>query len=273
MPLHHSLAPVGIFSGLLRQRSLVVQLVKREILGRYRGSFFGLLWSFVNPVLMLTVYTFVFSVVFQARWGGGTGSKTEFALLLFSGLIVFNLFAECISAAPGLILSHANYVKRVVFPLEILPWVSLGSALFHAGISFLVLLAALVITNHAPGLMVLWLPVLLAPLLLLIVGLAWGLSATGVFLRDIGQMVSMLLTVLMFMSPIFYPTSALPEAARDWLFLNPLCFIIEQVREIVIWNRAPDLAGLGLYALFATAVAWGGFAWFQKTRRGFADVV
>jgi lipopolysaccharide transport system permease protein len=197
----------------------------------------------------------------------------EFALVLFAGLIVFNLFAECVSAAPNLVVSNTNYVKKVVFPLEILPWVTLGSALFHGGISLLVLVAALLFAGM-PLTASAWLtPLVVAPLLLLIIGLCWLLASIGVFVRDVSQMVGMVLTVLMFMSPIFYPVSALPEGVRVWLFLNPLSFIIEQVREVLIWGHAPDWAGLGLYALCALAVAWAGFVWFQKTRKGFADVL
>ncbi|MBP9217551.1 MAG: ABC transporter permease [Sterolibacterium sp.] len=259
-----------------RHRHLLGQLIRREVLGRYRGSFLGLLWSFVNPALMISVYTFVFSVVFQARWGAsasGSSNRIEFALLLFAGLIVFNLFAECLSQAPSLILNHTSYVKRVVFPLEILPWVTLGSALFHAGINLLVLLVAMTLTGQPPGWMALCWPLVIAPLLLLILGLTWLLASIGVFLRDIGQLVSMALTALMFMSPIFYPASALPAAFRDWLFLNPLTLIIEQTRAVLIDHRPPDLLALGLYTALALAIAWLGFAWFQKTRKGFADVV
>ena len=261
------------FVNFWQHRSLIMQLVKREVLGRYRGSFFGLLWSFVNPVLMLTVYTFVFSVVFQARWGVASSSRFEFALVLFAGLIVFNLFAECVSAAPGLILGNVNYVKKVVFPLEILPWVSLGSALFHACISLAVLLAALVLAGMQVSATTLLLPAVIAPLLLLIIGAAWLLASVGVFVRDIGQVVSMALTVLMFMSPIFYPASALPEGVRNWLFLNPLTFIIEQTRDVLIWGKLPDWPGLTAYAACELSFTWAGFFWFQKTRKGFADVI
>ncbi len=197
-----------------RHRHLLGQLIRREVLGRYRGSFLGLLWSFVNPALMISVYTFVFSVVFQARWGAsasGSSNRIEFALLLFAGLIVFNLFAECLSQAPSLILNHTSYVKRVVFPLEILPWVTLGSALFHAGINLLVLLVAMTLTGQPPGWMALCWPLVIAPLLLLILGLTWLLASIGVFLRDIGQLVSMALTAL---SPVQSTTrSNLPRSA------------------------------------------------------------
>lgn len=264
-----------------RQRQLLWQLTQRDVLLRYRGSLFGLLWSFVTPLLMLAVYTFVFTVVFKARWGGagtaeelaGSGGRLEFAVLLFAGLIAFNLFAECIAKAPGLILAHTSYVKRVVFPLHILPWVSLGSALFHALISLLVLLLAMLVDGQRPGLMALWLPLVLLPFGLLVMGLSWFLAALGVYLRDIGQVVGLLLTALMFLSPIFYPLTALPESVRGWLFLNPLSFIIEQLRRVLVWDQAPQWPGLALYAGLALLVAWLGLAFFEKTRRGFADVL
>lgn len=274
--MEHSPTPTGFFvmlSSGWRYRSLLLQLIRREVAGRYRGSFLGMLWTFVNPVLMLAVYTFVFSVVFQARWGGGSGDQFEFALILFAGLIVFNLFSECVSRSPGLILANANYVKKVIFPLEILPWVSLGSALFHASVNLAVLLAFLVVVGHEVPWTVLLLPLVLLPMLLLIMGLSWLLASIGVFVRDIGQFIGMLMTVLMFLSPIFYPISALPESVRGWLFLNPLSFIIEQARDVVIWGKLPDWSGLALYTGLALPAAWAGFYWFQKTRKGFADVL
>ncbi|TRZ70653.1 MAG: ABC transporter permease [Rhodocyclaceae bacterium] len=262
-----------LYFSLWRYRPLVLQMAKREIAGRYRGSFLGLLWSFVNPVLMLAVYTFVFSIVFQARWRNDGGDRFEFALVLFAGLIVFNLFSECVTRAPGLILANANYVKKVIFPLEILPWVSLCSALFHAAVNLAVLMIFLVVVGNGVPATVLLLPLVILPLFLLIMGVSWLLASIGVFIRDVGQFVGMLMTVLMFMSPIFYPVSALPESVRGWLFLNPLTFIIEQARDVAIWGKLPDWEGLALYTLLATGVAWAGLVWFQKTRKGFADVL
>ncbi len=248
-------------------------MVKREVIGRYRGSFLGLLWSFVNPVLMLTIYTFVFGFVFKARWGQGDIDQFEFALVLFTGLIVFNLFSECISRAPGLILANVNYVKKVIFPLEILPWIALGSALFHAGISLGVLFIFLAALGHDFSWAMLWLPVVLLPFLLLIMGLSWLIASVGVFIRDAGQVVGMALTVLMFMSPIFYPLSALPESVSHYLFLNPLTFIVEQVRNILIWGQPPKWNDLAIYSVVSISVSWLGLLWFEKTRKGFADVL
>ena len=266
-------SPKEMFISLWRNRALAKALVTREVVGRYRGSVFGILWSFFNPVVMLAVYTFVFSVVFKARWNAGSDSKTEFALVLFAGLIVFNLFSECINRAPSLILANVNYVKKVVFPLEILPWVALGSALFHALISLCVWLLAYLILFGLPHLTVLYLPLIVLPLLLFIMGLAWALASLGVFLRDVSQFIGIVTMTLMFLSPIFYPATALPEKFRRLLFINPLTPAIEQARDVLFWGRQPDFSLLAIYLLASLAMAWLGFAWFQKTRKGFADVL
>lgn len=268
-----SISPKELVASLWRNRGLVRALIHREVVGRYRGSVMGILWSFFNPLLMLLVYTFVFSVIFKARWSTGSDSKTEFALVLFAGLIVFNLFAECFTRAPSLVLSNVNYVKKVVFPLEVLPWVALGSALFHASVSLVVWLLAYLVLFGVPHATVLLLPLVLLPLALLTVGLTWALASLGVYLRDVSQFVGSLTTVLMFLSPIFFPVSALPEKFRQLLLLNPLTPAIEQVREVLYWGKVPSMGMLLLYFFGAALVAWLGFAWFQKTRKGFADVL
>jgi lipopolysaccharide transport system permease protein len=268
-----SIAPSEMVRSLWRNRHLIRSLVNREVVGRYRGSFMGILWSFFNPIFMLLVYTFVFSVVFKARWNSGSDSKTEFALVLFAGLLVFNLFSECFNRAPLLVLSNVNYVKKVVFPLEVLPWIALGSALFHAMISLSVWLTAYVIFVGLPQLTILWLPFAVLPLVLFIMGLSWALSAAGVYLRDISQLTGMATTTLLFVSPIFYPASSLPEKYREILYLNPLTPTIEMVRDVLYWGKAPNIILLATYTLSASFIAWTGFAWFQKTRKGFADVI
>lgn len=270
---HFSASPVEMFTSLWRNRELIKASAKREVLGRYRGSFLGLLWSFFNPLFMLAVFTFVFSVIFQARWGGGSGSKTEFALVLFAGLIVFNLFAECINRAPGLILSNTNYVKKVVFPLEILPFVGLLSALFHALISLGVWLIAYAIFFGIPHLTVFYLPLVLLPFCLFLMGLCWALASLGVFLRDVSQFIGVLTTALLFLSPILYPVSAFPEDYRHILYLNPLTIVVEQTRDVLFWGKTPNFFMLGIYWIVTLGIAWLCFAWFQKTRKGFADVL
>ena len=256
-----------------RNRSLILAIIKREVIGRYRGSFLGIIWSFFHPLFLLAVFTFVFSAIFKAQWSGGSGSKTEFALVLFNGLIVFNLFAECINRAPGLILTNLNYVKKVVFPLEILPWVILGAAMFHALVSIAVWLIAYSLLFGVPHPTIFLLPLVFLPLTLLIMGLSWLLASLGVYLRDVSQFVSILTTVLLFLSPIFYPASALPDKYRPFLLLNPLMPAIEQTRNVLFWGKFPNVALFGVYLLATACIAWLGFAWFQKTRKGFADVL
>ena len=266
-------SPRALLASAWTHRTLIYQLGKRDVVGRYRGSVAGLAWSFLNPLLMLAVYTFVFAVVFQARWQGATDGKGSFAVILFIGVLVHGIFAECLNRAPGLILANANYVKRVMFPLEILPWVSMGSALFHALVSLLVLLIAQVYVLGGIPPTALLLPVVLAPLVLTTVGLAWIFSAFGVYLRDIGQTTVVITTVALFLSPVFYPVTALPEEYRFLFLLNPLTFIIEQSREVLIWGRLPDWRGLAIYAVASLAVSSAGFWVFQRMRRGFADVL
>jgi len=266
---------IALISSMWRNRQLIVQMSKREVVGRYKGSAMGLAWSFFNPVFMLTVYTFVFSEIFKSRWGGvgGDDSKTQFAVVLFVGMIVLSLFSEVVNRAPGLILSNVNYVKKVVFPLEILPIIATGAALFHSLISLGVLLLAFALFNGYLHWTAIFTPLVLFPLVILTLGLAWVLASLGVFLRDVGQTIGIITTVLMFLSPVFYPVTAVPERFRAFIMANPLTFIIEQAREVLIWGHLPDWVGLGIYTFAATVFAWIGFALFQKTRKGFADVL
>lgn len=250
-----------------------MQMTRREVVGRYRGSIMGLAWSFFNPILMLVVYTFVFSVVFKARWGTEVESQTSFAIVLFVGMIVYGLFAEIANRAPGLILSNVNYVKKVIFPLEILPVIGMGAALFHALISFCVLLAAILLINGTLAWTAIFFPLVILPLLVSTLGIAWFLASVGVFVRDVGQTIGIFTTVLMFVSPVFYPISALPENFQIWLMLNPLTFVIEQSRAVMIFGKQPDWTGLGIYSSVSLLIAWAGYWWFQKTRKGFADVL
>lgn len=265
--------PIEMIVSLWRNRSLIHASVKREVLGRYRGSALGILWSFFNPLFMLTIYTFVFSEVFKARWSTGSESKGEFALVLFAGLIIFSFFAECINRAPGLILCNPNYVKKVVFPLEIIPFTGLLSATYHMLISLVVWLVAYIFLSGIPHATVLLLPLVILPFAFFIMGLSWALASLGVFLRDVSQFIGVLVTTLMFLSPIFYPASALPENYRKIVYLSPLTFVIEATRDILYWGKLPNLTVLAIFWLIAGLIAWLGFAWFQKTRKGFADVI
>jgi len=268
-------SPVALAKSLWRNRQLIVQMTKREVVGRYKGSSMGLAWSFLNPVFMLVVYTFVFSEIFKSRWGGvgGDDSKTQFAVVLFVGMIVLSLFSEVLNRAPSLILSNVNYVKKVVFPLEILPVIAMGAALFHSLVSLGVLLIAFAVFNGFVHWTAVFIPLVVLPLVIITLGLAWMLASLGVFLRDVGQTIGILTTVLTFLSPVFYPVTAVPERFRPFIMANPLTFIIEQARAVLIWGQLPNWPGLGIYTLAAAAIAWAGYAWFQKTRKGFADVL
>lgn len=271
----HASQPTSLFAlvkSLWHNRQLIMQMTKREVIGRYKGSVMGLAWSFFNPVFMLVVYTFVFSVIFKSRWGGDE-SRTLFAVVLFVGMIVLGLFSEVVNRAPSLILSNVNYVKKVVFPIEILPVIAMGAALFHSLVSLSVLLAAFVLFNGYLHWTVIFAPLIFLPLVIVTLGLAWMLAALGVFLRDVGQTIGIFTTVLMFLSPVFYPLTAVPEKFRPFIIANPLTFIIEQAREVLIWGNIPDWIGLGIYTAAAIVVAWAGYALFQKTRKGFADVL
>ena len=269
----HPVSLSALVDSVWRNRQLIAQMTKREVVGRYRGSVLGIAWSLLNPMLLLAVYTFVFSVVFKARWNTGHESKMEFAIVLFAGLIVFGLFSECINRAPGLILANPNYVKKMVFPLEIMPFVLLGVSTFHAVISFFVLLLVYFLTHHMLHWTAIFLPVVLMPLVLIALGLSWFLASLGVFLRDLGHAILLLTTVLMFSSPVFYPITSLPEAFRKWLSLSPLAIAIEQTRDVIIWGVTPDWRSLGVMTFVCFVFAWLGFIWFQKTRRDFSDVI
>ena len=273
MSLNHTIAPRGIIVSLIIYRGLILELAQRDFVGRYKGSFMGVFWSLLNPLFMLSVYTIVFSVVFKARWGIGDESKASFAIVLFTGMIVQGLFAECLNRAPGLILAQPNYVKKVVFPLEIFPWVSLASALLNFIISFTFLAIFCVISGLGLHLTILLTPLVMAPLLLIILGLSWLFASLGVYLKDISQIMGFANTVLLFLSPVFYKASALPKEYQLLLALNPLTLPIEQLRDVMLWGNGIDWISWGVSLLISIAIFYIGFWWFQKTRKGFADVI
>lgn len=262
-------------TGLIANRQLLGQLIRREVVGRYKGSALGIFWSLLTPFFMLTVFTLVFGTVFPSRWPGASAdaSIAEYAVILFAGLTVFQLFGEVVNRAPGLVLSNGNFVKKVVFPLELLAPVALGSGLFHLGVSFVVLLFAVLIVFGAVPASALLLPLVLVPYALLILGITWFLAALGVYYRDVGQLLGPMVTALMFLSPIFYPLSALPDWLRGWITFNPIALPVEETRAVLILGRMPDLVALSIYGAIAFVIATIGFIWFQKTRKGFADVL
>lgn len=268
------LNPLHLVYTLWRHRDLIRQFTRREIEGRYRGSFLGILWSFVNPLVLLLIYTFVFGIIFKSRWPNAkTDNLSEFAVTLFCGMIAFNIFGECIGRAPLIVVGVPNYVKKVVFPLEILPISSLGTALFHAGIGLIILIAVNLVASGALLWTILFLPIVIVPLLLLTLGLSWLLASLGVFIRDINYTVGLVVQVLFFLTPIFYAVESIPPPFRSVISLNPLTPIIENIRRVVLWGIMPDWASLIVW-IFATGVTMIlGYAWFMKTKKAFADVI
>jgi lipopolysaccharide transport system permease protein len=248
-------------------------MIERDTRSRYRGSAGGMFWSAINPLLMLAVYTYFFSEVFHAKWTGAAQPKADFALILFIGLLLHGLLAETIVRAPQLIVGQPNLVRKVVFPLEILPVVGLGSAVFHFAVGLLIWLMFFVFTRGAPPATALLLPMIVIPLVLMLLGVCWMLASLGVYLRDVGHIIPFVAAVLMFASPVFYPVDALSEPFLTFVRLSPLTLPIEQARQVLIEGRMPDWLPLARYTVLAFAVAYAGFAWFQGTRKGFADVL
>ena len=263
----------GPFSAFSRYRSLTREMAVRDIRGRYRGASFGLMWSLISPFMMLCVYTLAFGYILKSRWPGASGNISEFAMILFVGLIVHGFFAEVLTRSPNLIVGNSNLVKRIIFPLHLLPWTAVLSALFHLFTNSLVFLVISAILLGQPHWTIVLLPVVVAPLAMLAIGVSWFLSALGVFLRDVGQVMGVVSTALLFLSSAIVPVSTLPSQFQIVFKLNPLTFIIDQAREVAFWGRMPDWSGLALYMLVAMVVMYAGFAFFEKTRRGFADVL
>ncbi|MEW6251513.1 MAG: ABC transporter permease [Planctomycetota bacterium] len=311
-------SPVAVFRSAWRERRLILRLARRQIEARYRGSVLGLVWAVLIPLLMLGVYTFVFSAIFPSKWtekppdpnvaessspttsaaavrdAGDSGGETlpvsaraaaaqerrglyPFVLVLFTGLILFNLFAESVNRAPGLMLENVTYIKKVIFPLEIMVWVTVLVALFNALVSGALLLLGYLAFRGVPPPAALLLPVLLIPLILLTVGLCWFLASFGVYFRDLAQFIPVLTTVLLFVSPIFYPQDSLvekvPGVLRPLVYLNPIGASVEPARLALFKGQWPDWRMLLAQTAFGWLIAWLGLAWFTKTRKGFADVV
>jgi lipopolysaccharide transport system permease protein len=266
--------PVRIVTHLWKYRDLIRQLTWREVVGRYKGSFIGLGWSFIQPLIMLCVYTFVFSVIFKARWGVESDEgKAAFALALFMGLITFSIFSEAANSAPSLVLGNVNYVKKVVFPLEILPFVRLLSALINAVFSLAVLFVGILIFNHFIHWTVLLLPLIWLPMIMFTLGCGYFLASLGVFVRDMGTIIGVLTTILFFLTPIFYPISAVPEQFRIFCRMNPIAIFVEDARRVVLWGLFPDWPWFFFGMALSVAVLIFGFVWFMKSKKAFADVI
>lgn len=270
---NYSSNPTLIILSLLSNYNLIKLLTYRDILGRYKGSFLGILWSFFNPIVMLIVYSFVFSVIFKSKWGFESGSKVDFAMALFVGLMLFNFFAEVLNKSPTLILTNVNYVKKVIFPLEVLPIIVVMSALFHLAINFFVFFLAFNFIYGISHPSLFFVPLLIPPLIIFSLGFSFLLSALGVYLRDLSHLITILLTMLMFLTPIFYPIEMVPETYQKFIYLNPLTSLIEAMRNIFFTGRFPNIWILALNYLFSFIFLFFSFFYFQKTRKGFADVI
>lgn len=268
------LNPLAMVRNLLKHRDLIRQFTKRDIAGRYQGSILGLIWSFVNPLVLLLIYTFVFGVVFQSRWPNAkTNNLGEFAVILFCGLSTFNIFSEAINRSTSIIISSQSYVKKVVFPLEIFPIILFNTALFHGAISFFILLVANLIMGGAIYWTILLLPIVLLPMYFLSLGLMWLLSSLGVFVRDVGYTIGLILQVLIFLTPIFYTIDSIPQSLRWVVELNPLTQIVNNIRSIVLWGDVPNWQSYFVWLIIDIVIMILGYAWFMKTKKAFADVI
>lgn len=261
----------GPLADLLVHRNLLRTLVARDVSARYQGSTFGLLWAIATPLLMFCAYWFFLGIVMGARWGGAR--PEHFPLMLFAGLLVHQFVAEVLNRASSLIVGHATYVSKVVFPIQVLAWMTVATAGFNLLVSCAILLLGQFAVLGAAPVTWMWLPLVLLPLLPMLAGFSWFLSSLGVYLRDIEQVVPLAVTMLMFLSPIFYSVEMVPERFRSVIWLNPLTSVIEQVRRVTVLGMAPDLGELALFTVVGLAVMLAGYWWFERTRKGFADVL
>jgi len=260
---------------LYRHRQLIYTLAKKDILGRYKQALIGVAWTFITPLLTLIIYTFIFSEIFKVRWSGsdGNGSKLEFALIIFSGMIIFSFFSEIMIRSTTIVSDNANYVKKVIFPLEILPIIVLCEAGFYALVSIGILLIFIIFFDVGSIKDIYLMPIVLIPYIFLCTGLSFFFAAIGVYIRDVNQAISSITTILMFLSPIFFPLSAVPGKFQQLIELNPLTFVIENLRNMLFFNHTLDMVGLMIYSLFSVLTLILGFYFFQKTRMGFSDVL
>lgn len=266
--------PLVEWSEAWRLRDLLLQLVKRNVQTRYKGSVLGLLWVVTTPLLMLAVYTFIFGVILKTRWGVGTNdSMAAFALILFCGQVVLNIFSETLTMAVGTVVNNPNYVKKVVFPLEILPLASFLTALFFGMVWFGILLLSIVACLHIATWTMVALPLVLLPLFFLTCGLAWMVAALGVYIRDLAHVIGILLQMLFFMTPVIYQLDMVPERYRVYLWLNPLTYVVENVRKVLIYGQWPNWSAWAAMLLGSIIISKLGYLWFMKSKRGFGDVL
>ena len=255
-----------------RNRKLIHAMVRRDIRARYRGSFMGLYWTVLNPLLLMLTYFFVFGIVLRARLGSDP-SRAGFALYFLAGMLPWLPFSEAAGRAPWVILEHRNFVKKLVFPVETLPFNLVVAGLVTEGFALLLFLIGLVLLRGTAPLTVFYLPLLLAPQLLFTAGLCWFLAALGVYLRDLGQVIGFILTLWFFLTPICYPLESLPREALPVLSKNPMFVLVQGYRAILLENRPPQWGPLWKLWVVSALAFFGGYAWFYKLRKNFADVI
>lgn len=264
-------APLG---SLLQHRLLISRLVGRELESRFKGSLFGAAWYVLLPLILVLVYTLVFGVVFQTRWPQQiAGSSAVVSLYLFSGMLIFTIFAEVASRSPTLIMENAAYVKKVVFPLEVLPWIVVLSSIATFAMSMVVFICLYVALVGLPPTTALLLPILLVPYILLIVGISWFLASISVFIRDLRHAISLIVTIIMFSGPVFYPVTAIPERFRWMMYLNPVTLPLEMSKDLLFTGTVPAIGSWLVYLAISVLIAWLGHGWFMKTKKAFADVI
>jgi lipopolysaccharide transport system permease protein len=264
--------PNSIFLTLWRHHSLVLELTKREFSGRYRGSLGGIVWSLVQPLFLLTVYTIAFGIILKTRWGFA-GGTADYALMLFAGLIIFNAFSECLIKSTTLIIDNPNFVKKVVFPLELLPVITVATALIHAMIGMAAWFLGYALFFGPPKITAILFPLIFLCYVPVLLGVGWLFSALGVVVRDVGQLTGMLSHTLLFLTPIFYSIEVAPPLLQKLLILNPLTFVVEQLRLVLFYGQMPALKGLVVYFVLASLFAWASLILFRRLRPTFADMV
>lgn len=263
-----------MLNSLFQHRYLVFQMIQREVLQRYRGSYMGFIWAFIHPVLMLLVYMFVFGVVMRIKWGVAGHDDVQFGVIMFAGLLVHGLLGEVLTGSASLIVGNPQYVKKVVFPLQILPVITVGSALVHLLTGLCILLIIALLTGTHLQWTAFYAPLVIVPFLILMLGVSWLLSAVCVFVRDLAQMIGVIVTVLLFLAPILYPLSSVPPQLQTlMLWLNPLTVVVEQLRAVVLFGQAPNWLHLSVYSVISVVVMVFGYWFFMRTREAFADVI
>lgn len=261
-----------MLKNLYKHRELIWNFAKRNLIGRYKGSYLGILWSFLDPLFMLCIYTFVFGIIFGVKLPADIGTSS-FAIFLFSGLIPWRAFSESLNTSTGIIISNVNLVKKVIFPLEIFSTSTVISSIINSFFSMTILFIGMLILDHRIPLTFLYLFIIFIPQILFTTGLCWFLSSIGVFLRDIKSIVSVILMAWMYMTPIFYPVERIPEKFRLIMNLNPMHVIVTNYRRVLLMGVSPDWFWLTFVTITGIIFSILGYTWFMKSKGAFADVI